>query len=72
MSGTRSQNARDAVYAMVDDARYRPFIIGYLLNCLDERHWESLVTAAVEFADGNVRRQAELKGRVEEMRNTRG
>lgn len=64
--------ARDRVVAMAADARYRPFIVGYLLSCLDERHWEALVHAAIEFSEANIARQAELRSRVDGIQIKRG
>lgn len=64
MSRRPGQNARDYVIATAEDARHRPFIIGYLLSCLDERHWEALADAAVEFSSANVERQRDAINRV--------
>jgi len=72
MSRKPGQNARDYVIATAEDPRFRPFIIGYLLSCLDERHWEALADAAVEFATANVERQRESINRVAGLPNKRG
>ena len=66
------QDARDRVQSMANDARYRPFIVGYLLSCLDERHWEALANAAIEFAENNIARQEESLKRVEGIPSKRG
>lgn len=72
MSESPQLTARDRVMELAADARYRPFVIGYLLSCLDERHWNALVEAAIEFGEANIRRQAELRSRVEGMPGKRG
>lgn len=72
MPETPQEDARRQVQALADDARYRPFVIGYLLSCLDERHWMALVEAAVSFVDGlEAQRVADL-ARLEVLRTERG
>jgi hypothetical protein len=66
------QLARDRVLELADDARYRPFVVGYLLSCLDERHWASLVQAALEFGESRVRQQDEMKARAREIASNGG
>jgi len=66
------QAARERVIELAADARYRPFVIGYLLSCLDERHWLALVEAAIEFGEGVAARQAESIERGRELRANGG
>ena len=72
MSETPQQIARQRVMELAADARYRPFVVGYLLSCLDERHWDALVDAAIEFSETNIRRQQELLSRVDAIPIQRG
>jgi hypothetical protein len=72
MSDTPQQIARQRVMELAADARYRPFVVGYLLSCLDERHWEALVQAAIEFSETNIRRQQESLSRIEGIPSKRG
>lgn len=72
MSRQPGQNARDYVVATAEDPRYRPFIIGYLLSCLDERHWEILADTAVEFAKAQIELQRESVSRTEGIPRVRG
>ena len=72
MPETRQQIARQRVMELAADARYRPFVVGYLLSCLDERHWESLVHAAIEFSETNIARQEELLSRMDGLPDKRG
>ena len=72
MPETRQQIARQRVMELAADARYRPFVVGYLLSCLDERHWESLVNAAIEFSETNIARQQEAFSRVDGLPEIRG
>lgn len=72
MSESPQQIARERVMELAADERYRPFVVGYLLSCLDERHWEALVHAAIEFSETNIRRQQELRSRVDGIQTKRG
>lgn len=72
MPETRQHIARQRVMELAADDRYRPFVVGYLLSCLDERHWEALVDAAIEFSETNIRRQEELLSRVDGLPDKRG
>lgn len=72
MSESPQQIARERVMELAADERYRPFVVGYLLSCLDERHWEALVHAAIEFSETNIARQAELRSRVDGIQTKRG
>ena len=72
MSGTPQQIARQRVMELAADDRYRPFVVGYLLSCLDERHWQALVDAAIEFSETNIRRQEELLSRMDGIPIQRG
>jgi hypothetical protein len=58
--------------ALADDPRYRPFVVGYLLSCLDERHWLALVDAAVAYVEGIQEHQEAVKVRLVELRKERG
>jgi len=66
------QLARDRVLELADDARYRPFVVGYLLSCLDERHWSALVQAALEFGERRVQQQDEARARAREIASNGG
>jgi hypothetical protein len=72
MSDESQLAARERVMELAADARYRPFVVGYLLSCLDERHWQALVDAAIEFTEANIRRRRELESRIEGMPGKRG
>lgn len=72
MTESARQAARNRVLELANDPQFRPFIIGYLLGCLDERHWEALAEAAVQFAADNVRRQREAVERLEGLHSRRG
>jgi hypothetical protein len=72
MSRDAQNAARDRVQALADDPRYRPFVIGYLLSCLDERHWMALVEAAVEYVAALEAQREELQARSEVLRQERG
>ena len=72
MSETPQQIARQRVMELAADDRYRPFVVGYLLSCLDERHWQALVDAAIEFSETNIRRQEELLSRMDGIPIQRG
>jgi len=56
--------ARDRIIELAADPATRPYVIGYLLSCLDERHWPQLVQSALEFAEGMVERQATAQARA--------
>lgn len=43
--------ARARLTELIDDPRFRPYVFGYLLSCLDERHWADLVQSALEFTE---------------------
>lgn len=64
MSTNPQETARQRVMELAADARYRPFVVGYLLSCLDERHWQALVDAAIEFSETNIERQNAALKRV--------
>lgn len=72
MTDSRKQNARLRVIELAADGRYRPFVIGYLLSCLDERHWEALVECAIEFGEANATRQKEALDRMDGIPTKRG
>jgi len=72
MHTEQQQILRDRVIDLAADAKYRPYVIGYLLSCLDERHWEALVQSALEFGEQVQQLQAEFKGRIEGMPDKRG
>jgi len=72
MPQTPQEIARDRVLELAGDARYRPFVIGYLLNCLSERHWDSLVQAALEYVDGVAAQQTAAERRAQEVSTERG
>lgn len=72
MSESPQQIARQRVMELAADARYRPFVVGYLLSCLDERHWSALVDAAIEFAETNIARQNDAVKRVGGIPSQRG
>lgn len=72
MSETPQETARRSVLALADDPRYRPFVISYLLNCLDERHWMALVEAALAFVEGLEAQRTADTARLEVLRQERG
>lgn len=67
MAKTPSEIARDRVQELADDPRYRPYVIGYLLSCLDERHWDALVQSALAYVEGLEELEAARKARVREL-----
>jgi hypothetical protein len=56
--------ARDRIIELAADPATRPYVVGYLLSCLDERHWAQLVQSALEFAEGQLERQASAQARA--------
>jgi len=72
MPQTPQEIARDRVQALADDPRYRPFVVGYLLSCLDERHWTALVDAALEYVEGLEAHRQELSRRAQSLSSERG
>jgi hypothetical protein len=54
------------------DPRYRPFVVGYLLSCLDERHWNALVEAALAYVEGIQELQEATRARAQEVSRERG
>lgn len=67
MQKSPQQTARDRVQALADDPRYRPYVIGYLLSCLDERHWDALVQSALQYVEGIEAQQAAARARAREL-----
>lgn len=59
MQENSKQATRNRLFQLADDPTTRPYIVGYLLSCLDERHWEALAESAMQFALDNVRLQRE-------------
>lgn len=53
------QATRNRLFQLADDPQTRPYVFGYLLSCLDERHWQALAESAMQFAADNVRLQRE-------------
>lgn len=72
MQQTARQAARDRIQELAEDPRYRPYVIGYLLSCLDERHWDALCQSAVEYVEGLEGLQAASRARGEELRRNGG
>lgn len=72
MPGVSPQQARDRVQELADDPRYRRFVIGYLLSCLDERHWNALVEAALAYVEGVEELQEANRARAQEVSAERG
>jgi len=66
------QTARDRVQELADDPRYRRFVVGYLLTCLDERHWNALVEAALAYVEGIQELQEATRARAAEVSRERG
>lgn len=64
--------ARQRIVELGNDPRYRPYVIGYLLSCLDERHWDALVQSALEFVEGLERLGEESAQRARELRRHGG
>jgi len=46
-----SQDARARLIELSEDPEYRPFILGYLIQALDERYWPLLVQVALEHVE---------------------
>lgn len=67
MSQSPQQTARDRVQELADDPRYRPYVVGYLLSCLDERHWDALVQSALSYVEGIEEQQAAARARAREL-----
>ena len=67
MAKTAADIARDRVQELADDPRYRPYVVGYLLSCLDERHWGALVQSALDYVDGLAAEEEARKARVREL-----
>lgn len=67
MPQSPQEAARDRVQALADDPRYRPYVIGYLLSCLDERHWDALVQSALQYVEGIEAQQAAAQARAREL-----
>lgn len=65
MTNDPRQIARDRVMDLANDPAYRPYVVGYLLSCLDERHWEALVQSALEYVEGlkELERDAQSRAR---------
>jgi hypothetical protein len=72
MQKNPAQIARDRLQELAADPRYRPYIVGYLLSCLDERHWAALVEAALEYGEGLVALQEASEARARELAAERG
>lgn len=72
MSQSPQQTARDRVQELADDPRYRPYVVGYLLSCLDERHWDALVQSALSYVEGIEEQQAAAQARARELRSIGG
>lgn len=72
MSNEARNAARDRIMELAADPKYRPYVIGYLLSCLDERHWQALVESAIEFVDGLAAAHEADMARLEELRRTGG
>lgn len=68
MQDAQRRILRERVEELASDPKYRPYVVGYLLSCLDERHWEALVQSALEFSERAEALGKELTGRTEGMR----
>ena len=66
------QTARDRVFELAAEPEYRPYIVGYLLSCLDERHWTALVQSALEFTEGVKSAREAAEARAGELRRHGG
>jgi len=66
------QAARDRVQELADDPRYRRYVVGYLLSCLDERHWDALVQSALQYVEGIEEQQAAAQARARELASNGG
>lgn len=72
MSDESMRIARDRVMELADDPVYRPYVIGYLLSCLNERHWLALVESALMYVEGVAAAQAAAGARAAEVYGERG
>ncbi len=59
MSTESSKNARDRLVELAESPIYRPFIVGYLVQALDERFWPLLVQTALEHVERLEQLEAE-------------
>jgi hypothetical protein len=66
------QAARDRVHELAADPVYRPYVIGYLLSALDERHWEALVASAIDFVESVKAEDSALGRHYRELCKERG
>lgn len=66
------QAARDRVFELAADPEFRPYIVGYLLSCLDERHWSALVQSALEFTEGVKAAREASQARAREVQRHGG
>ena len=53
-------SSRQRVMDLSEDPAYRRFIVAYLLNCLEERFWPSLVEEALAYVE-RVKEQQEAR-----------
>jgi polynucleotide 5'-kinase involved in rRNA processing len=56
---------------LADDPEFRPFILGYLIQALDERYWPQLVEVALQHVEESRERQERAERRVEELSQER-
>lgn len=54
-----------------DNPTTRRFVVGYLLSCLDERHWAALADAAVDYAQGQAGLQEATVARLRAVQDER-
>lgn len=66
------QVARDRVFELAADPAIRPYILGYLLSCLDERYWSALVQSALEFTEGMKAAREAAQARAGEVQRHGG
>lgn len=72
MAMSPTELARQRVTDLADDPRYRPYVIGYLLSCLPERHWDALVQSALEFGEYMAHQRELDKERAAELQKHGG
>jgi len=71
MPDPTQQTARRRLMELAQDPAYRPFILGYLIEALDERYWPLLVQVALEHVEQLAELQEASRARVGELTTER-
>lgn len=67
MEQDSNELSRQRIVELADSPIYRPFIVGYLVQALDERYWPKLVQVALEHVERIEELQAADETRVEAL-----